>query len=553
MKRLKTGKAFNKVLLGGMSVMAFSAMVSGAAVAGDITVATGAKAVFDGILAVGTLTIDGTAVFKKGKHITTTLNLGKGATIELGADAIKDGIADQVFTTGVAGVSVAEGASVTLNLPSTFTSGDVILVTGDDSGAHNYAAQFAATDTALVDYAVSGDTNDTLVITATAKNLAETASELGITKKEADSLVNANRAVASGDEEALDALSTALREGGATATKAAQTVALQADTLGAGTITAISTGGAVVGIVSNRLAFLRPGHQYASAGQTDFSTSDAGMAKAVWMKPFGNWVNKDSDKGIAGFEANTYGIAGGLDSEIADGFRLGGSMAYARTEVDGKGAGNAEVDIDSYQFTAYGSYTADTYYIEGMFGYAHNNNDGQRTIVVGPLTRTADADYNSNQYMFGVSGGIPIQIGGDSFFTPTAGLAYTHLSTDSYTETGAGNWNLRVDSDDVDAIVGSLGAKFHTRIKQGTGVLIPEVRGGISYDFSGDEAIATASYTGGGAAFKTTGSEVDQLGGNLGLGLTYDDGTWSVGTNYDTEIKSGLTGHSTSLEARFKF
>jgi outer membrane autotransporter protein len=523
-------------------------MVSGAAVAGDITVATGAKAVFDGILAVGTLTIDGTAVFKKGRHNATSIEFGDGATIELGADAVKDGIADQVFSTITVGFG-GGADSVTLNLPSTFTSGDVKLTT---TGGNN-AAKFAATDTALVDYAVSGDTNDTLVITATAKNLAETASELGITKKEADSLVNANRAVASGDEEALDALSTALREGGATATKAAQTVALQADTLGAGTITAISTGGAVVGIVSNRLAFLRPGDQYASAGQTDFSTSDAGMAKAVWMKPFGNWVNKDSDKGIAGFEANTYGIAGGLDSEIADGFRLGGSIAYARTEVDGKGAGNAEVDIDSYQFTAYGGYTADTYYIEGMFGYAHNNNDGQRTIVVGPLTRTADADYNSNQYMFGVSGGIPIQIGGDSFFTPTAGLAYTHLSTDSYTETGAGNWNLRVDSDDVDAIVGSLGAKFHTRIKQGTGVLIPEVRGGISYDFSGDEAIATASYTGGGAAFKTTGSEVDQLGGNLGLGLTYDDGTWSVGTNYDTEIKSGLTGHSTSLEARFKF
>jgi hypothetical protein len=98
-----------------------------------------------------------------------------------------------------------------------------------------------------------------------------------------------------------------------------------------------------------------------------------------------------------------------------------------------------------------------------------------------------------------------------------------------------------------------LGAKFHTSIKEGNGTLTPSVRGGISYDFSGEEAVATSKFTGGGASFKTTGADVEQFGSNLGVGITYDDGRYSIGANYDAELKSGFVGHSGSLETRVKF
>jgi len=70
----------------------------------------------------------------------------------------------------------------------------------------------------------------------------------------------------------------------------------------------------------------------------------------------------------------------------------------------------------------------------------------------------------------------------------------------------------------------------------------------------GDEAIATSTFTGGGAAFTTTGAEVEEFGGNLGLGVTIDTAEQlSLAVNYDANLKDGFIGHAASLEARFKF
>jgi hypothetical protein len=126
-------------------------------------------------------------------------------------------------------------------------------------------------------------------------------------------------------------------------------------------------------------------------------------------------------------------------------------------------------------------------------------------------------------------------------------------SSDNYTETGGGGFNQIVNPEDVDVIVGSVGVKIHTKVKSGNGFVVPELRGGLNYDFAGDEAAASATYTGGGAAFTVTGAEVAQFGGSAGLGLTYIHGAFSVAANYDAEIKEDFVSHSGTFEARFNF
>ena len=188
-----------------------------------------------------------------------------------------------------------------------------------------------------------------------------------------------------------------------------------------------------------------------------------------------------------------------------------------------------------------------------MIGYATNASKSARQLTFGGLNRTAKGEYDSNQYMAGISAGMPMQMNSSLFVTPNAGLSYTRVNSDSYTETGAGNLNLKVSPDDVDVLIAALGARAHTNIRTGDGILVPSARAGLSYDFMADQATATGSYTGGGAAFKVKGMKAEKLGSNFGLGLAYDDGAWSVGANYDAEVKSGYTGHSASLEARVKF
>ena len=344
-----------------------------------------------------------------------------------------------------------------------------------------------------------------------------------------------------------------LTSGGTVAANAAEQVSVQADTVGADTAAAVAAGGQVLGAASTRLASLRSGAQYASAEGTGFATGGQKLSKSGWFKPFVNLIRQGTRNNIKGYDADTYGAAWGIDGEVNKNMRLGASFAYSQTDVDGKGTGQSQTDVTSYQGMVYGDYTAKTYFVEGMIAYARNESDTSRILNFGGINRTILGNFDSNQYMAKVSAGVPNNIKGATFITPTAGLSWTHVTSDSYTETGGVGFNQIVNPENVDVVVGSVGVKIHTKTKFGNGFIVPELRGGLNYDFAGDEATASATFTGGGAAFNVTGAEVAQLSGNAGLGLTYVHGAFSLSAKYDAEIKEDFVSHSGTLEARLKF
>lgn len=517
----------------------------------DVTINAGSTANFKTASTIDTLTLTSTSTLKLDDSLTLdTITLVAGNILTLTENIIAG---ETAITSGAASTF---DVGLTVNMPETFTSGTITLISDAESGAGTAAAAAAAmtmNSSVLATYTAAANGN-LVDVTATKKSTASIASAIGVSTETAASLDSANTSVATGDATAKAALNTALAAGGATAKQAAEEIAVQADTLGAGASVALGTGAQVVGVAQSRLASVRTGGQYASAAGVGFNTGDEALTNAAWIKPFGNVSNQDDAGGVSGYGSDTLGVAVGVDTLVDEDYRVGASFAYSGTDVDGDGAGNSQLDIKSYQVTLYGDYTAKDYYVEGMAGYAMNKTDTTRTVAFGGLNRTAAGEYDSNQYMVSVGGGMPMNIGNGTFFTPTAGLAYTHVSSDSYTETGAGNLNLTVNPDDVDALLLSIGGKLATTIKSGTNVFIPEFRAGISYDLAGDEATATGTYTGGGAAFTTTGTENEELAGNLGLGVTADAGQGvTVAVNYDADIKDGFLGHSASLEARFKF
>ena len=185
------------------------------------------------------------------------------------------------------------------------------------------------------------------------------------------------------------------RPDGVTATKAAEQVSVQADTMGAGTAAAVAAGGQVLGAASTRLASLRSGTQYASTEGTGFATGDGGLSKTAWFKPFGNLIRQGTRKNIKGYDADTYGVAAGIDGEYTKNVRLGVSFAYSQTDVEGKGSGQSQTDVKSYQGMVYGDYTAKKYYVEGMIAYVRNESDTSRILNFGGLNRTIVGDFNS--------------------------------------------------------------------------------------------------------------------------------------------------------------
>jgi outer membrane autotransporter protein len=492
---------------------------------------------------------------------TTVITVGSGFTYGDGTTSASS----DVITAAGGWVDSTRGANtITLNMPADFNSGHLVVVqAGGNNVTTDELAAFKVTDTAIIDYAVvdgasatySGTaTTQDVVVTATAKTAAATAAELGITEAAASGLSNAALSIAS-DATLRDLLTTVLATGGATAKAAAEQVqgtpAGLSATSGAATATA---GAAVVAVGSSRMAALRTGNAYASASGTGFNAGTAGHSNSLWMKPFASFGDQGERKNIAGYDADTYGLAIGADTRLNAKSVLGVSFSYADTDVDGKGESRAHSDISSYQLTGYADYTERDWYLEALVGYAYNSIDTRRDITFANSQATGDTE--SNQFMFGVSGGMPMKAGANTYFTPSVGVNVTFIDNQSYTETGAAGLNLRVDPEDITIAKMHVGGRYHATIKDSDGTYVPELRAKLLYDMAGDDGSSSNTFTGGGAAFNVQGLDVVEFATSIGAGLAYtpsfDEGM-SISVNYDAELKEDFTGHSANFNLNYTF
>jgi outer membrane autotransporter protein len=516
-------------------------------VASGATLKTGGAITFEGALNNnGTLSLGGTLTATSAGGTIDLANTGN-ATLALASTS--------AYTNGVVIASddnnVSATNTVTVTPHANFTSGTLTLV---DTGTGTVAAntQFSVADNLLTSYAITGGGGATdLVLTATQKSATTVASTLGTTTDAANALAAGVAATAS-DTTLTTAYNTAVQAGGAEAKKAAEQSQPNITAAAAQAITAASRSSADA--VSARLASARTGTQVAGLQQTGVAAGDGSRRNGGWGKVFGNVANQDDRDGVAGYDSHTYGLAVGMDNKVTDTVRVGAALSYARSNVDGNDAGNSDTDIDSYQVAVYGSYEPGAYYVEGQLAYAFNSVDTSRDITFGGLDRTAKGSYDANQYSATLGAGVPMKH--DAFtITPKAGLFYAYTNSDSYTETGAGGMNLVVNPDDTSMLEGSLGVNVAYDHKVEGGLLRPEVRAAVLYEFLDDNASATSRFTGAGATFNTEGLDTAQLGGTLGFGVGYTtaDGMWEIRGDYDAELRQDFVGHTGMLTGRINF
>lgn len=122
---------------------------------------------------------------------------------------------------------------------------------------------------------------------------------------------------------------------------------------------------------------------------------------------------KAATGGISGYEADTAGLALGFDVPLSANFNAGLAFIYGNTEVTSDNKNT--VDIDSYQLSAYGSYNASEYFVDGMVSYAQNTYDSRRTLFNGLV---AKGDHDGQQYDLRVRAGYPLAISEALRITP---------------------------------------------------------------------------------------------------------------------------------------
>jgi outer membrane autotransporter protein len=319
---------------------------------------------------------------------------------------------------------------------------------------------------------------------------------------------------------------------------------------GGATETSIAVATTTVELANDRLASLRTGDE------TGMAAGDLTEGLHIWAQGFGQTADQGRRDNVDGYEADTYGVSIGVDTEnIHEDAVIGLALSYANTEVDSKNANTTETEIDTYQAAVYGNFDLDNRtYATAMLTYAWGDIDSTRHDVGGVSGLTAHSDTNSSQVSAHAELGRSYSHG-EVTVTPYVEGSLTYYEADDYTETGAGGANLNVDNEGMNKAELGVGARASWDIQNANGSHTkPTLSLGYRYDFVGDNIQSTSNFVGGGGSFDSQGPDPAQGTLDARGRITYHrTDNWEFTADYHFEYKQDYTAHAAFLRTGYRF
>jgi outer membrane autotransporter protein len=278
----------------------------------------------------------------------------------------------------------------------------------------------------------------------------------------------------------------------------------------------------------------------------------SGINWDLWIDGYLSQGNRSSDDLISSYKQTLYGALMGFDYRATDKLLIGISLGLSQTEVKfdnllDKG------DQDSYQGSLYAHYDAKPWYVEGILTYAYNNYKMDRWITTGG-TWLANSEYKGNEFAGYAEVGYKLDVGG-VVISPMAALQATYLMQDGFTETGAGDLNLIVDSQDTGSYQSYLGVHISKAIAMGNFVLTPDVRAKWAHEFSPDDHMINARFSGSGSgSFTVEADRPSRDTAIVGMGLNGRfNKNLSMYIQYDADINKDYINHTGMMGLRLSW
>ena len=262
------------------------------------------------------------------------------------------------------------------------------------------------------------------------------------------------------------------------------------------------------------------------------------LDRRFWIKPFITRAHQDDVDGVPGYDAQSTGFSLGADQEIAN-WLLGFALGYYQADIDGNTINTNKVDIEGYQAALYTSLrmpSVNRDFMDIVLMGGSNNNKSTRRIQFGSgqysLDRTAKGDYDTDFARAYVGVGQDFwEYDNPWTLSYVVSGAYTYVNDASYTETGAGDLNLHVqsasdsDKDSTDSLVVAIDTILTYRWYQ-PGQFENEqftFRGriGVGYDLLADQSIILANFVNNGPIFATRGIDPEPFMARAGVSAEY--------------------------------
>jgi uncharacterized protein YhjY with autotransporter beta-barrel domain len=214
---------------------------------------------------------------------------------------------------------------------------------------------------------------------------------------------------------------------------------------------------------------------------------------------------------------NTESVVVGADYRFTPNFLIGLTAGYAHSDAT-LDTSNSDAHIDSYSPGIYASYADKGWYANFQGRYSYNNYREGRTVEF--LHQTADGSTDGNEGVVDLDGGYDFHHGALTY-GPLAGLQYTHLTVNSFGETGS-LADLDVNQDQSDSLRSRLGFELSYAICTPTLCITPHLSASWQHEFMDESRGITSqfnSFGGGDFAVRTPGDGGSQDSALVDLGL----------------------------------
>jgi uncharacterized protein YhjY with autotransporter beta-barrel domain len=215
------------------------------------------------------------------------------------------------------------------------------------------------------------------------------------------------------------------------------------------------------------------------------------------------------------FDDNTESVVLGADYRFTPNFLVGLTAGYAHTDATLDTA-NSSATVDSYSPGLCASYADKGWYANLIGRYSYNSYTENRVISF--LGQSASGSPDGNEGMADLDGGYDFHWGALTY-GPVAGLQYTHLTLNGYSESGS-DANLGVTEDQSDSLRSRLGASVRYNLR-GFGVeFTPHLTASWQHEFLDESRGITSQFTnfgGGSFVVRTQNSSDDSALVDAGL------------------------------------
>ncbi len=199
----------------------------------------------------------------------------------------------------------------------------------------------------------------------------------------------------------------------------------------------------------------------------------------------------------AGFDFETLGLTAGLDYRFSEGLIGGLAVGYLDTDTETAGDGG-RLDVRGYSLSAYGTYYAGDFFVEGVLGHGRNRYDQVRNVDLpqtfqGQSRFVARGSADGEQLSLSLGGGYEAAFGA----TAVGGfgrLTWVDAEIDALVERGAGPFNLRISDQTVESLQSEAGLDVAHAISLSWAVLSPTLRLSYLHEFRDDSRLIRGSF-----------------------------------------------------------